>query len=30
MGFFYIRDFINNENEDISKISDEIKKYEDF
>lgn len=30
MGFFYIREFINNENEDISKISDEIKKYKYF
>lgn len=30
MGFYYIRDYINNENEDITKISDEFKKYNSF
>jgi hypothetical protein len=31
MGFYYIRDYINNENNtDITKISDEFKKYNSF
>jgi hypothetical protein len=30
MGFYYIREYINNNTEDIKKISDEIKKYNTF
>lgn len=30
MGFYYIREYINNNTEDIKKISDEIKKYNSF